>query len=640
MAGITGIYCADGRPVDMAALRVMAEAARHRAPDGITYWSHERVGFAHLQFHTTPESLDERQPLTSPGGEVCLVWNGRLDNREELLAALADIDARPIDATDPGYALAAYLAWGPECLGRMIGDFALAIWDARARKLWCARDYLGIRPFYYFWDGRTFLFGPDVRTLLAHPLPSLAVNEGMIGEYMANEITNREETLYRDIRRLPSGSTLTIDSAGSLKISAWWKPELSLLRYKSDEEYAEHFRELMTTSVRARMRAHGGWVSTLSGGLDSSTISVTAQHILNEQGHGARVPTLSFTSPGKDWDESGYIREIAAFAGLETDMIQAPTPDLDFFKHQAALWRDLSTQPNGISPQIVPFVSRPQGHARVLLMGIGGNEWLDGSPPCPSALLRLAARGRFGQAREEWRIHYGDRHLLRWLARQWLRPAVPGWALRRKRARWFAEHSIFSDAFLSRTSLADRIYSAPKHGGRGRSDLRFALPDQQEVFYRVTNGLEVFVLEGNEREAATLGVEQRFPFLDRRVGEFCLRLPRDQRERGRFWKWVLISAMRGQLPDRVLDRVVQAEFSQLFEAVFYSAPAQQRMQNLISVRKTDWLDPRRFAQRIHLAADPAETESSTYLPAWKVLAADLWLETLPNFAAAPDGWLP
>lgn len=624
MAGIVGICCADGRPVDMTELRMMAEAARHRAPDGITYWYQGRVGFAHLQFHTTPESLNERQPLTSPHGEACIVWNGRLDNRDELRAALADMDTRPIDATDPGYVLAAYLVWGPDCLQRMIGDFALAVWDARAKKLWCARDYLGVRPFYYFWNGRTFLFGPDARTLLAHPLPSLAINEGMIGEYLANEVTHREETIYRDIRRLPSGSTLTIDASGSLKIDSWWRPELSLLNYRTDEEYGEHFRELMTTSVRARLRAHGGWVSTLSGGLDSSTISVIAQQILNEQGDGARVSTLSFTAPGKDWDESEYIRETAALTGLQLDLTEAATPNLAFFSRQATLWRDLPTQPNGASPSLVPFVSRPQSHARVLLIGVGGNEWLDGVPPYPSSLLHLAAHGRFRQAREEWRMYYSDRYLLRWLARQWLAPIVPNWALRRKRARWFAEHGIFSDAFLRRTRLTDRIYAQPEHP----PGLHFASPDQQDVFHRITSGWEAHVLEINERETAELGIEQRFPLLDRRVGEFCLRLPHDQRQRGKVWKWVLRSAMRGHLPDRVLNRTIQAEFSQLFEALFYTPPVQQRMKHLISIRETDWLDPQRFARHIHFADNPAETKPSVYRRAWSILAADLWLETV------------
>ncbi len=187
MAGIAGMYCADGRPADVGEVQRMTSAVEHLGPDGIAYWHSGPVAFAHLQFCTTPESLGERQPLMSPAGEACLVWNGRLDNREELLEALAVRGENPVDRTDPGLALAAYRLWGGDCVQRLIGDFAMAIWDVRLRQLWCARDYIGVRPFFYFWDGKTFLFAPEIRGLLAHPLVSLKINEGMAGEYLARQ---------------------------------------------------------------------------------------------------------------------------------------------------------------------------------------------------------------------------------------------------------------------------------------------------------------------------------------------------------------------------------------------------------------------------------------------------------------------
>src|SRR5277367_1489709 len=114
MAGIAGIYCADGRPADSSELGRMAAALAHRAPDGISYWHSGPVGFAHLQFCTTPESLQERQPLVGPGAGTCLVWDGRLDNREELIEALSSRSAPLVDDTDPGLVLSAYLTWGKD----------------------------------------------------------------------------------------------------------------------------------------------------------------------------------------------------------------------------------------------------------------------------------------------------------------------------------------------------------------------------------------------------------------------------------------------------------------------------------------------------------------------------------------------
>src|SRR5208283_2106921 len=180
MAGIAGIFWADGRPLVVDELERMAAALEHRAPDGTSRWNAGPVGFAHMQFCTTPESLDEDQPLLARPEGACVVWDGRLDNREELRRAIVSRDGRVIDDTDPGLVLSAYLVWGEACAERLVGDFAFAIWDGRRRLLWCARDYLGVRPFFYFWDGKTFLFASEVRALLTNPRVSLKINEGMV----------------------------------------------------------------------------------------------------------------------------------------------------------------------------------------------------------------------------------------------------------------------------------------------------------------------------------------------------------------------------------------------------------------------------------------------------------------------------
>src|ERR1700691_39497 len=145
MAGIVGIYCADGRPADAAELQRMAGALSHRAPDGASYWNSGSIGFAHLQFCTTPESLREHQPLFAPWAEACLVFDGRLDNREDLSQAIVSSGGRFVDDTDPGLVLSAYLVWGEECAERLVGDFAFVILDGRRRRLWSARDYLCVR---------------------------------------------------------------------------------------------------------------------------------------------------------------------------------------------------------------------------------------------------------------------------------------------------------------------------------------------------------------------------------------------------------------------------------------------------------------------------------------------------------------
>lgn len=625
MAGIAGIYCADGRPADLAELKRMTAAVENRGPDGIAYWNSGPVALAHLQFWTTPESLDEHQPLLSPGGEACLTWNGRVDNREELLAELEAAGARPVDSTDAGLALAAYLAWGTDCVQRIVGDFAFAIWDARHRRLWCARDYIGIRPFYYFWDGKTFLFGPEIRALLAHPLVSLKINEGMAGEYLANAITSRDETLYTDIRRLASGSHLTIDGPNRLRIETWWKPELGLLEYRSDEEYADHFRRLFDQSVRSRMRSNMPWGIQLSGGLDSSSIAVSARAVLDgDRGtsSGGEILTFSIACPGKPWDESEDIAAVVEKAGLTPEYVQPMRAGLEFFRRRAASSLDFPGSPNSEPVTMPMFEAASRRGARLLLSGTGGDEWLDGnSAYFLDLVVRLArpgaARELVSRSRDEWKAVGALWPAL--LARRLLARAAPHWMLEGRRRIKLARHSIFSPQFLERTDLARRISAESEIEHR-----HFSSRTQQAIFHLVTRASEVHVLECIDREAARNGFEIRLPFFDRKLAEFCLCLPEEQRQRGTVWKLILRNAMRDRLPECVRAKDYKAEFSELFEIVFDDRTAGQ-LQNL-AIRNTDWFHARRLEQWITAATQWDSPDHTGPWPLWMMLGTDLWLE--------------
>lgn len=620
MAGIAGIYCADGRPADLEELRRMVAAVENRGPDGITYWNAGAVAFAHLQFHTTQESLDEHQPLISPGGEACLVWNGRIDNREALLAELAAKGTQPRDRTDPSLALEAYLLWGAECVQRIVGDFALAVWDARQRRLWCGRDYIGIRPFYYFWDGKTFLFGPEIRALLAHPLVSVKINEGMVGEYLLDRITSRDETLYADIRRLPSGSTLEIDAAGGLRIASWWKPELSLLNYRSNEEYAEDFRHLFDQSIRAQMRCNTPWGIMLSGGLDSSSIAVSARAVLDESGmKDAPILTFSMTSPGKAWDESEDIAAVVQKATLTPEFVEPRRVGLEFFRDRAAHWRDFPGTPNS-EPMTIPIMaSAKRRGVRVLLNGVGGDEWLDGQRQHMLDLgVRLALREMLKRARADWEIHSSYGPLSVYLARSLIAPAVPHELYLYRKRRQLARESVLSHQFLQRTRVVERIFAVSKG-----HDRRFASRAQAAVFRQITGAYEAYILESVEREAAHATMEFRFPFFHRPLAEFCLRLPEEQRQNGVIWKLLLRNAMRKRLPERVNTKLIKAEFSDLFHQVFGSPQTASRLRNLAILRHTDWLDSRLLQQRLAQWTSPGH---SGPWPLWMLLGTDLWFE--------------
>lgn len=275
MSGITGVCNVDGRPVDPALLQRMTQAIAHRGPDGIGHWLAGPIALGHAMLYTTPESLRETQPLsmdlTRQGG-LCLTLDGRVDNRSELWAALKSKGCAPRADTDAELVLRAYECWGEDCARHIIGDFAFAVWDGPNRKLFCARDLRGIKPFYYVFDGRAFIFSSELRPLLDAPGFERRLNSGMLGEHLCDCVTSQEQTLYQNILRLPPAHRLVLKD-GALRVSRHFDfdPGKSI-RYGSDQEYAEHFFEIFREAVSCRLRSHAPVALSLSGGLDSCSI--------------------------------------------------------------------------------------------------------------------------------------------------------------------------------------------------------------------------------------------------------------------------------------------------------------------------------------------------------------------------------
>lgn len=625
MAGIAGIYCADGRTADRGELARMAAALAHRGPDGISYWNSGPLGFAHLQFCTTLESLQENQPLVGPGAGPCLVWDGRLDNRKELIEALSSRSVPLVDDTDPGLVLSAYLAWGKDSAARLVGDFAFALWDAGRRELWCARDYHGIRPFYYFWNGKEFLFASEIRSLLTHPRVSLKINEGMVGEYLLGSMVSREDTLYDDIHRLPPGSCLSISPSRDLRVEAYWEPDLSPLYYRSDDEYAEHFLQILEKSVSSRMRCNVPWATDLSGGLDSSTVAVTAQRLLNPASSGNRVSTFSMAESGKPWDESDYIDEISRFAGLRSECFPQRIVGLDHFRRNTAWSREFPDYPNGKSMFMAMYEGIQRRGVKVLLTGAGGNQWLEGNVQHLVDLARSGDLRRLAQrAKDDWTVYGGRAPWPMFLFRVLLPNCAPGWIRSRVRKRRLSRPGLLSPEFMKRTRLSDRLGSS-----FGPDPRAFSSSAQRALFLQNVSAREVHAMEATERESAALCLEERHPFYDRRLAEFCVRIPEDQRQRGTTHKWILRNATRGSLPERVRTREVQAEFSDLYHGVVSTPVAVERLRNLVISTNTDWLDRGYFAQMLKSFGGRSVAERQSFLnPLWTVLGVDLWFDDL------------
>ena len=564
MSGITGILNVDGRPAERALLQRLTQAIAHRGPDGLGHWIAGPVALGHAMLHTTPESLRETQPLSMQAtehGGFCLTLDGRVDNRSELRAALESKGYTPHTDTDAELVLRAYECWGEDCASHIIGDFAFALWDGRNRKLFCARDPLGIRPFFYHFDGRAFAFSSELRPLLEMPGFRRQPNPGMLGEYLCERITSNDETLYQNILRLPPAHRLVLKN-GSLSISRFFDfdPKKSI-RYASDEEYAEHFFEIFKEAVRCRLRSQAPVALWLSGGLDSCSILGMAGQLVKEgviTDRQLASYTLAFTHP--DGDERAYVSEATGIWSFDAHSLDANDVVVEPLADNARRHQDF---PEGSPWPALNAVASGNG-SRVILLGDGADEWLAGDTThCADLLRQLRIPALIRQFRHDvaqhrtwsWTGHTLPPHLR--LFMDWcIKPLIPRpvkTAARRLLPRRNFPSWVSPD-FAHGVRLRDRLV-------RKGTPPVFPTIAQQRIHGLIEDGSAVVGREIADREHAFRAMEGRQPFQDRRLIEFALALPEDQRWREDQTKYVLRQAMRRHLPDSIRRRRTKSDFS-------------------------------------------------------------------------------
>ncbi|MEY2539288.1 MAG: hypothetical protein QOG67_3028, partial [Verrucomicrobiota bacterium] len=284
MSGVVGIYNIDGAPVSRPLLEQMTSSLAYRGPDRQHVWVRDSIGFGHTLLATTWESKCECQPLTLDD-TVWIVADARLDGRSELLEKLRAHFHQPLAAApDSELILRAYQAWGEDCVAQLYGDFAFAIWDSRHRRLFCARDQLGVKPLYYAVAGRSFLFSNTLNCLRTHPGVSDSLNDLAIADYLLFGFPqDPAATSFADIQRLPPAHTLAVSDSVSAPRRYWSLAPYSSIRYAKSDDYVGAFHEILRSAVEDRLRCDRAGMF-LSGGMDSSAIAATVLDVCSSRG--------------------------------------------------------------------------------------------------------------------------------------------------------------------------------------------------------------------------------------------------------------------------------------------------------------------------------------------------------------------
>jgi asparagine synthase (glutamine-hydrolysing) len=623
VSGICGSVSLDGRPADRKLLHAMAARMSPRGPNGVRHWAEGPVAFAHAALHTTPESLRETQPLTSPSGLLCLTLDGRVDNRGELKAAIEDKSILLRDDTDAELVLRAYELWGEGCAARILGDFAFAIWDAARHYLFCARDILGFKPFYYFHDGRRFLFASEPAQILEDSTISRDVNEGMVGEFLSVRITNREETLYNAIYRLPPAHFLIVGPQKFRKQRYWDIDLRKQLPSGKQEEYSDEFFEIFREAVRCRMRSVGPVGAELSGGLDSSSVVGMAQYLIREGSVPARgFESFSAVFPGLRCDETPYIRDVSDMWGLHSNRI-VPKIDTGRFAGEVREHKYVPTDPTGRLADSRLEIQARRGF-QVILTGWGGDDWLGGDEYPHADLLRnFKVSALLRQIRSD-RAQFGLLESGRFFLNRGVLPLLP----RSLRAglRHIRSAAGRGPVPWIPVEFSNRIH-LQQRGDVMYEGHKFQSDRQKARYWYVANGWTTFACELWDRSLARYVMEQRHPFCDRRVIEFAFALPQEQLCLDGRTKIILRSSMRDLLPEGVRERSDKAEFSFVFGDVFESMGGERLFDSLhiASLNLVDAQEVRTMAQELLASYRKNRNFESAHIwPLWMVLAVELW----------------
>lgn len=537
MCGITGYMNARGEsPPDLA---MMTGLLAHRGPDDSGIFEEPGIGLGHRRLSIIDLSPSGHQPMVSPDRTLVITYNGEIYNYIELREELRQHGHVFVSTSDTEVILAAYRQWGEDCVCRFNGMWAFAIWDRRARTLFCSRDRFGVKPFYYLEKAGTFAFASEPKALLAAFPEERRPDWDTLYSFLSQAmIMEGERTFYAAIRLLPPGHNLLM-SDGKLRRSRYWSypaGDAGAVEAPS-AEHATRFRELFIDAVRLRARADVDVGTTLSGGLDSTAIVAAYRHLHPDASH----KSYSAIFEGRGYDESDYIDAVVRHYHLQAHKFPQDAGNL-LADMRELVWKLDSPL---ISPAIIPLhrvlrCVRADG-TKVLYDGQGADELLAGYdnqfyPPYLHTLLRTPPEAG------GWVERIGM-----------LSQALSG--MTRPRALWTLRYMMPWLTPLYRRAIAAEGVIRPEFRARvkepTRQPPRYGEPLNEALYQAHAHSILPGLLHYGDGVSMANSIEYRLPFMDYRLVEYAFALPASEKMGKGFTKLILREALDGVMIDKV-----------------------------------------------------------------------------------------
>ena len=606
MCGIAGIIQSNPGKFQLQQLQLMTDAIAHRGPDGAGEWCNQNntVLLGHRRLSVIDLSSAGDQPMHYLD-RYSIIHNGEIYNYKELKAELQQKGYAFRSQTDTEVIVAAWDCWKEDCLQHFDGMFAFAIWDEKEQELFAAVDRLGEKPFYYTLEEDCFLFGSEMKALWAAGIdkqPNLQMLFNFITIGYTSNPEKREETFYQQIFRLPAASYLIYSLQDQLiDIETYWtidpgKEDKNI----SDEAAISRFNELFQTSVSRRLRSDVPLGSSLSGGLDSSSIAAVI-HQLTKSNPGSKVFTASF--PGFDKDETAFARQVADRYGLKQELVNITATDLmkDWEKlcwHQEEPFASSSSY-----AQYKVYELAKENGIKVLLDGQGADEILAGYHKYFKwywqELFRNRKLNRSGERKATLALGITEPFTWKNKIAAWF-PSFASIVIENHYLAKALAHPDLTKAFVQQQSR-EAYYTPPDH---------FTLNGVLH-FNCFIHGLQE-LLRLADRNSMAHGREVRLPFLSHELVEFLFSLPSHFKIRKGRTKWLLRESMKNILPDSITWRT---------DKVGFEPPQQQ------------WMEDKNVAEAIRAAK-----EKLIYEKILKPEVLDKNIRPLAAHEAGNDDW--
>jgi asparagine synthase (glutamine-hydrolysing) len=538
----------ENRSLLMGKLKQMTDSLAHRGPDGEGYWisPDEKVALGHRRLSIIDLSEAGHQPMIYLNRYI-IIHNGEIYNFIELREELKKKGYHFSSQTDTEVIAASYDCWEEDCINHFDGMFAFAIWDEEDEVLFAARDRFGEKPFFYYSGNSTFLFASEMKALWAAGIekkPNLKMLFNFITIGYTGNPEKPDETFYEGIQKLPPASTLTYyPGLHELSIEKYWEIDIDNVNNKiKDEEAIEQFNQLFQTSVNRRLRSDVPVGTSLSGGLDSSSIAATC--------HGLQVAAQSHKSftavfPGFGKDESVFAKKVADKFSLENFTIDISASDLINDIEKLYYQQEEPFGSSSIIAQYKVYELAKQQGVKVLLDGQGADETLAGYHKYYKwywqELFRKMKLLRSGELKAAKENGIQEKFGIKNAIAAWF-PDFASVVLERQYLLYALKQEDLTKEFVKLQSK-EAYYTTPDY-----YNLNAVLH-----FNTCTHGLEE-LLRYADRNAMAHGREVRLPFLSHELVEFLFTLPSKYKIRNGWTKWLLRKTMEKSLPAEIIWR--------------------------------------------------------------------------------------